>query len=382
MSHRTTTATTTTTTSPGRRFARRTLAVCLAVGLTGIAACSSDDGDEAAEPTVTQARQTTTTERATTTTAKPTTTTAAPTTTTTAVPVAPLTGLPIGNPLLFFRPALAVKLDNHRTARPHAGLNQADVVYEEIVEANITRFFAVFHSTDAAPIGPIRSARTTDVDLLNQLNRPLFAWSGGNANVVRAIGSANALSRAHGQAPGYYRDGERRRRADLEHTLMNESTAAIWSTTEPGQTAPPALFQYRKPGQAVTGTPATRVAMQLRSVDVGWTWDAPSKSYVRSEYGDAHLDASGAPVSAHNIVVQFVDYRSSPADRRSPEAVTVGEGAAWVFTGGKIIPGTWERPDPSQPATLLDAKGKPILLTPGRTWVELAEANVSPVLFA
>ena len=113
---------------------------------------------------------------------------------------------------------MAVKIDNHPQARPHAGLNQADVVIEEIVEG-ITRFFAVFHSTDAAPLGPIRSARTTDVDLLNQLNKPLFVWSGGNRGVVNAISRANAISIAHGQGPGYYRDQERRRRADLEHTL-------------------------------------------------------------------------------------------------------------------------------------------------------------------
>ncbi len=72
-------------------------------------------------------------------------------------------------------------------------------MYEEIVEG-ITRFFAVFQSTDAAPVGPIRSARTTDVDLLNQLNRPFLVWSGGNAKVVAAIAKANAESRAHGQA--------------------------------------------------------------------------------------------------------------------------------------------------------------------------------------
>jgi hypothetical protein len=370
-------------TTKSRLFARRALAVGLAVGLTGIAACSGDD--EAAEPVATR-QETTTTERATTTTTRPrprpttTTTTVAPTTTT-AVPVAPLTGVPTNNTLLGFRPALAVKLDNHRTARPHAGLNQADVVYEEIVEANITRFFAIFHSTDAAPIGPIRSARTTDVDLLNQLNRPLFAWSGGNANVVRAIGGANALSRAHGQAPGYYRDRERRRRAATEHTLMNEGTAALWSTTEQGQSAPPALFSYRKGGQALSGAPATRIAMSLRSVDVHWAWDPASGTYLRSEYGDPHMDASGAPVTAHNVLVQLVDYRSSPADRRSPEAVTVGSGFAWLFTAGRAIPGTWSRPDPSKPAVFVDAQLKPMLLTPGRTWVELAERDVSQLHF-
>ena len=59
--------------------------------------------------------------------------------------------------------------------------------------------------------------------------------------------------------------------------------------------------------------------------------------------------------------------------------MTVGEGDAWVFTGGKVIGGHWTRPDVNKPATFTDAGGKPVLLTPGRTWVELAEAGTTNV---
>jgi hypothetical protein len=350
------------------------LALPLAASLT-VVACSGG-GDDSADTTV---PATTTTVAETTTTERETTTTEEEATTTTAAlaPPAPLTGVPVTDPAVLTRPAIAVKIDNHPEAQPHAGLNQADIVYEEIVEG-ITRFFAIFHSTDAAPIGPVRSARTTDVDLLNQLNRPLFVWSGGNRGVVAAIGRANAESRPDG-SPGFYRDQERRRRTDLEHTLMNEGTQVIWTTAVEGQGPPPQMFSYRAEGDEATGDPAATVSMRMNSVPVLWTWDDAQDLWMRETYGNVHLDTTGAQLSAHNVVVQFCDYRTSSAAAGSPEAITVGAGEAWLFSDGKVVKGTWERPDASAPAVFKDASGEPMLLTPGRTWIELAEAGDTEV---
>lgn len=116
----------------------------------------------------------------------PTTTVESTTTTTTTIPpiLAPLTGLPVSTAIT--RPALVAKIDNHPKARPQWGLNQADVVYEENVEM-LTRFAAVFHTNDSDPVGPIRSGRKQDIDLLEPLNSPLFAWSGGNAEVTKLV---------------------------------------------------------------------------------------------------------------------------------------------------------------------------------------------------
>jgi len=309
-------------------------------------------------------------------------TTIATTTTVKAKPVAPLTGLPVTNPKVLVRPALVVKIDNHKDARPHAGLNQADI-YEEIVEAEITRFFTIFHSQDASPVGPIRSARTTDVNLLNQLNRPLFTWSGGNPGVVKEIAMANAESRAYGQAPGFYRDQARHQRTAIEHTLMNQSTANIFATATKTEGPPPKFFSYRPVGApSKVGIPVHVVDAMMRSVPVHWQWEPALKVWVRSEYGAPHVDASGNPVTTQNVVFQFVPYALSPVDARSPDANTVGQGNAMVFTDGKVILGHWSRPQVSKPATFTDPTGKPILLTPGRTWIELAEAGVTQVHFS
>ena len=360
---------------------RRAMALAMATAAV-LASCSGGSGKSASttESPTTTAASTTTTEATTTTAATTTTTTLAPTTTV-PPPVYPLTGLPAPDPLATLRPAIVVKIDNHLDARPQAGLNQADIVYEEIVEG-ITRFFTIFQSTDAGPVGPIRSARSTDVDLLDQLNRPLFVWSGGNRNVVREIGGANAISMAYGQGPGFYRD-RRGRNVATEHTLFNEGTSTIYSQVQPGQIAPVPFFSYRPVGTPSTaGQPVTVIDAGMNSVPVHWAWDAGQGLWIRSEYGAPHVDAAGVPVNAANVVVQFVPYQASSADARSPDANTVGQGNAMVFTDGKVILGHWSRPQVSKPATFTDPTGKPILLTPGRTWIELAEAGMTQVHFS
>lgn len=340
-----------------------------------VAGCSSSTTTSPPPEPTTEATTTTAGPAPTTATTTPAPSTVpAPTATATPAAVAPLTGLPVADPAILGRPAMAIKIDNQTEARPQAGLNQADIVYEEIVEG-ITRFFAIFHSTDAAPVGPIRSARTTDGNLLNQLNRPFLVWSGGNAKVVQAGSAANAESRAHGQTDGFYRDAERRKRTKVEHTLFLDSTATIWATATPEQGPPNPFFTYRPAGSTPSGDPVSELDLRLSGVDVAWEWDAASGTYLRSEYGEAHTDAAGQRISAANVVVQFVQYKASAADPKSPEAITVQNtpGDAVVATGGTLILAHWERTDPSKPAVLLTADGSPVELTPGRTWIELAD---------
>ncbi|MDQ1503793.1 MAG: hypothetical protein QOD57_1520, partial [Actinomycetota bacterium] len=104
-----------------------------------------------------------------------TSTTQAPPSTTTAPAVAanasPLTGLP-ADPAVPARAALVVKIDNAPKARPQIGINQADLVIEEKVEDGVTRFFTIFQSQVSDPVGPVRSARTTDIALVTPLNHP------------------------------------------------------------------------------------------------------------------------------------------------------------------------------------------------------------------
>jgi Protein of unknown function (DUF3048) N-terminal domain/Protein of unknown function (DUF3048) C-terminal domain/Abnormal spindle-like microcephaly-assoc'd, ASPM-SPD-2-Hydin len=283
-----------------------------------------------------------------------------PTTTTTTIVREPLTGEVLGAP----RPALVVKIDNV-DAEPQSGLNQADLVFEEIVEGQATRFAAVFNSMDANPVGPIRSARTQDVDLLQSLNDPALAYSGANEGVNAALQATGFELLSEGN-PGFFRRDDR----PAPHNLY-ANIAALWPQLTSSGNAVPA-FDYVAPGTEVTGTPVTFAQMMVGSYDVRWDWDATQRLFLRSQLGSPHELVDGR-ASANSIIVLVVQYGTSPAGG-GPEAQTIGTGAAVVYTTGQKIEGTWTRQSATEPFHL-EAGGQPILIAPGRTWVELVDAQ-------
>ncbi len=340
-----------------------------------LAACGGD-GDSAPATTVAETTVPTTELATTTSTKASTTTTAAPTSTSTTIPaepVMPLTGLPITDPALAGRTALVVKIDNHPSARPQSGLNQADIVFEENVE-QLTRFAAVYQSQNPDPVGPIRSGRTQDVELLGSLNKPIFAWSGGNPGVTKIINGsdfvvANVQSNARGVSKSY-----RSRDRSAPHNLYAQGSG-LFTMTAGAETPPPQQFVYRQAGAAATGEDSGGVDLKMDGVSVSWKFDTRSNTYLRFQGGKAHNDAALGQVSAENVVVLVVDYGRSAVDARAPEAQTTGTGEAFVFTGDKLVHGKWTRIERLGPYVLTDDKGDPILLTPGRTWVELARVD-------
>lgn len=300
------------------------------------------------------------------------------TTTTIAVPTAPLTGQPVGEGTQLHRPALVVKFDNvEPKARPQAGLNQADVVYEERVEGSVTRLLGVFHSNDVAPAGPVRSARTSDLGLLGPLNRPLFAWSGANPTFAARVRAADLVDVGVDQQPDqYFRDSGRR----APSNLMLKSTADLRNVPADQSGPPPALFTFRAPGATTANlTPVAGVSVSYGTsagaAPVDYRWNGTG--WERTQKGTAHVDASGVRVAPENVIVQFVDYADSGvADQfgiQIPEAQLVGSGDAWVFTSGGVIKGRWQKASLEAVTVYTDAAGTPIALTPGRTWVALPQ---------
>jgi len=266
-------------------------------------------------------------------------------------------------------PALVVKIDNHDRARPQFGINQADIVFEEIVEGGITRLAAVFHSQQADPVGPVRSARTSDFDLLSNLNRPLFANSGGNEIVLLLLREIEMIDvSVNAAVDAYYRLDERR----APHNLLTD-THALWAAGARGVGEPTSLLSFREDRDPPldSANRSAGVRIDFGSNEVEFKWDPSSAGWLRSQNGTPHVDADGLLVAPANVIVQFVSYGRSVANSASPEAQLVGEGVVWVFTNGQLIEGTWSRPTPTDVTALMDVAGEPITITPGRTWIEL-----------
>lgn len=336
---------------------RRVLQVGGLTALLVVAACSGGSGGSGDES-------------ATQDTAAPATTAESTTTTTTIPPIlAPLTGLSVDAPIT--RPALVVKIDNHPKARPQWGLNQADVVFEENVEM-LTRFAAVFHSSDSDPVGPIRSGRKQDVDLLESFNAPLFAWSGGNAEVTKLIRASTMVDLSHSaanDAGGYRRESSR----SAPHNLIAD-TSKLWTLAPEGAAPPQAQFAYRAADETIPATAreAAGIKLSMDGVRVLWEWSTEFGRFLRSQDDKPHVDVDDVRINAANVVVLYVQYSKSGY---SPVAKTIGSGEAWVFTAGKLFQGTWERDDAGKPFLLKDTAGNGIKLTPGNTWVELSRVG-------
>jgi hypothetical protein len=318
-------------------------------------------------------------------------TTDAPTTTTTAPPVrSPLTGLPTADEWGALHPAVTVKMDNSADARPQAGINDADVVYEMKVEG-ITRFGVVFHSRIVDAVGPVRSARSSDIDLVADLSRPLFVWSGGNPGVTGEVLQAareDVLTNVSFDVAEefYYRWNERR----SPHNLYVNLEPLVAARTPEGQGPPAPIFGYLTEETVGAVPPAGPIPVAGVSIDYGlrqvveYVWDAERQGWNRYQVDARHprddsatVDQNGTQVSPANVIIQFVEYGVSASDSRSPRAITVGEGDAIVLTKGQAIPARWVRPSREVPAAYVDAAGQPILLTPGTTWVALPQVGAA-----
>ena len=329
-----------------------------------MAACTG-----AAETTITTA---TTIANSTTTTGSPTTSISRATTTTRPLPTSPINGLPVEDSENLDRRVIAVKIDNHPNARPQSGIDLANAIVEIPVEG-ITRFIALFHDSDAAFLGPVRSGRPTDGKFLNPLNA-VFAISGGQDWVISGI--RNEGVEIIGEVPpAMFRIRSRR----APHNLYTDTTALRELADERGydDDPPPTMFEFGNlPTRAES---ADEIVMNFgNSFVVTWNYDRPSNRYLRSFNGSqAELiseEGDTSPIGADTLIVMLATRftERAPAGGTSVPAVdTVGEGRAYVFAGGQVVEGIWSRESSDDQIIFADDQGGPLPVPPGFIWISI-----------
>ena len=270
------------------------------------------------------------------------------------------------------RPVLAVKVENTRDAYPLAGLEHADVIYEEPVEGGLTRFAALFQCRDAGRVGPVRSARTTDPKLLLSLSdQPILAFSGAHPKVNAALEAAGVLRLTESAGVAFERDEAR----SAPHNLFASTKALYRLATEAGgdTSAPPALFRYDDsvPSPSRPRTSATISFSGSNTAE--WAWSGGR--WVRQLDGAPMLSEGGAEIAVDNVVIQQVVVTMSDildaAGNPSPEVQVVGEGKAWILRDGRLIVGRWRRASLGDVTVFETRDGDEIALAPGTTFVEL-----------
>ena len=271
------------------------------------------------------------------------------------------------------RPVLTVKVENTRDAYPLAGLERADVVYEEPVEGGLTRFAALFQCRDAALVGPVRSARTTDPKILSPLTEePLLAFSGAHPKVTSALEAARVVQLTETSANAVFERDDAR---SAPHNLF-ASTRALYRVAErmgADRSLPNALFTY---DDAVPSPSRRRTSATISfssSNSAVWAWS--KGRWVRQLDDRPMLTENGAPIAVDNVVIQEVTVTLSDiidaAGNPSPEVELVGEGRAWILRDGRLIIGRWRRASLGDVAVFETKAGEEISLAPGTTFVEL-----------
>ena len=273
-------------------------------------------------------------------------------------------------------PVLAVKIDDTNAAHPQIGLEDADVVYIEQVEGGVTRLAAIFSSVIPERIGPIRSARISDIDILAQYGRVAFAYSGAQKKLLPVIDAANLQNLgAQAQPPSIYTTDPNRvppfamvLRADLLMAKVVEKNYQITTANNVG-------WSFGDAPQG--GKPTESVIMHWPAARYSAAWSESQSRWLLSHNSESDVSESGIVLGPTTLVIQMVSITDSEYRDKvggiTPFSQTVGNGRGFILRDGKTFNALWSRASEGAGTTWTSSDGKEIKFAPGQIWVALTD---------
>jgi Protein of unknown function (DUF3048) N-terminal domain/Protein of unknown function (DUF3048) C-terminal domain len=293
-----------------------------------------------------------------------------PVATTTSPPPPPKPSLLSGRVGKVDGPVYAVKVDNTKRSHPQQGLTKADVVYIEQVEGGVTRLAAVFSSEYPKLVGPVRSARITDIDLLRQYGTVGLIYSGSNGRLVSHLVDAPLkLVSFDNSRLGYTRALNR----PMPYDVIGDFAAL---RKRAGKVSTPKHIGYTFGDVPTTGgKPAASIGIRFPFARVDAKWSAAKKRWLLSMDGVKDMSVEDGQLGPTTFVVQYSTLTASVYHdvngANTPLTKTVGHGAALFFRDGKEFKGTWTRAKASEPTKYKFADGSPAVFAGGQIWVAL-----------
>ena len=273
-------------------------------------------------------------------------------------------------------PVLVVKIDDTTQAHPQIGLEDADIVYIEQVEGGLTRLAAVFSSVIPQRIGPVRSARISDIEIMSQFGRVAFAYSGAQSKLLPVIAAANLQDLgAQRQSPTIFTTDPTRippyamvLRADLLMQQIVEKNFQIDSAKNIG-------FNFGSLQEG--GAPTSKAVMHWPAATYSASWSAEESRWLLSHNNSVNLADSGVVLGPTTLVIQMVSITPSEYKDKvggvTPFSQTVGSGKAYVLRDGQRFVTTWNRPSSVAGTTFAFADGTIMNFDPGQIWIALTD---------
>jgi hypothetical protein len=265
--------------------------------------------------------------------------------------------------------SIAAKIDNHPDARPQVGLQNTDLLFEELVEGGLTRYVAVWQSDIPELLGPVRSIRPMDPNIISPFGG-IVCYSGGQQRFVNLMRNTPVYNAIHGQADTastFFRTKDKA----APHNVLVKARELLAQHTDIAAPAQQFAYSLDVPSATATkdGAPTATLDYKFSNLISGsWAYDSASLKFLRTQSGKPDLDSTGAQLSASNVIVLRVPVTN---DFNVPRTEMIGGGEAWVSTGGGTSHATWSKASATDPIHLVDDQGVAIRLAPGNSWIEL-----------
>ncbi|NDB69425.1 MAG: DUF3048 domain-containing protein [Methylocystaceae bacterium] len=273
-------------------------------------------------------------------------------------------------------PVLIVKIDDTNAAHPQIGLEDADVVYIEQVEGGLTRLAAVFSSVIPMRIGPVRSARISDIEIMSQYGRVAFAYSGAQKKLLPVIAAANVANLgAQAQPPSIYtRDPAR----NSPFSMVLRADLLMQKIIDKGYVVDTAKSVGWKFGSADSqGVAISQVVMHWPAATYSAIWSETEKRWLLSHNNEPDLSETGKRLGPTTLVIQMVSIKASEYGDKfggvTPFSNTVGTGTGYILRDGKSYTATWSRPSNLVGTTWSALDGSQLTFAPGQVWVALTD---------
>ncbi|MFI6735678.1 DUF3048 domain-containing protein [Nonomuraea sp. NPDC050451] len=285
---------------------------------------------------------------------------------------APAEGHPFtGKPYDGLKPVLAVKIENTAAGKPQLGLKSADIVYIEQVEAGLTRLMAIFSSKVPAKVGPVRSARISDLHITPQFGKPAFAYSGVQTKMLPFVAKASLFDVGDTRNPGaYFRQPGR-----VAPYNLFANTKDLFAKAPKASKAKDIGFTFGE-APAEGGVDKKSYTVKWPAARFTFAWSAEKEQWLIWQDGKKDMAAEGGQLGAPTIVIQYTKTeRSEFHDKNqsyTPLVHTTGKGKAIVLRDGKAYKANWERESEDTGTTFTTESGEPMNFAPGQVWVALA----------
>jgi hypothetical protein len=271
-------------------------------------------------------------------------------------------------------PVLVVKIDDTSYAHPQVGLRSADIIYIEQVEGGLTRLAAIFSSTIPEQIGPVRSARISDLELLAQYGKVGFAYSGAQRKLLPEIANANLFDvGANKYGPHFYANSPER---IAPYAMMLSAPELMAEANIRGATfatSSPMGWSFGEKPQGLTQISGASISWPAAKYEARWS--AAERRWLLFHDGRPNLDETGYQLGSPTIVVQLVSITDSIYRDKvggvTPFSATVGSGSCYLLRDGGYLPCRWERATPESGTTFTDVNGMDIHFAPGQIWFAL-----------